>query len=238
MSIDKHVAGGQVAFDKKQNPSSNKGNWKHIEPKPRNVSGASRVEPSWQPLVETQQVDEDLVSIFQDDYDLNADGARNRDREITSTTIEPAVATQMADEETRPFIVAPFAPEDEETVYDITLYLAPRATNHFLVKGLARQLRFWLPELCKTYGWELESLSVRPDYLRWTLRDFPERLTREMLKIIRTKLSQRIFRVYPNLKDGVTWEDFWAPGYLVDTQNRDYSTQALLAYVAKNRLVD
>jgi len=86
------------------------------------------------------------------------------------------------------------------------------------------------------YGWQLGFIAVRPDYIKWTLHDFPESLNREMLSIIRRETSKRIFRVFPHLDSGDATGDYWAPGYLVDTQNREYSTQALIAYVFKSQV--
>jgi REP element-mobilizing transposase RayT len=204
----------------------------HIEQGSARRGGDAEVEPTWQPLVEMPHLEEDLVSIFQDDYELS-EGRSAADARGAAMSQEAAPTVL---EDTRPFIVAPSLLEDEEPVCDVTLYLAPRATSHFLVGGLAHQIRRWLPEICQTYGWELEGLSVRPDYLRWTLRDFPEVLIREMLQIIRGKTTQRIFRVYPNLRDGAAPDDFWAPGYLVDLQDRDFSTRSLMAHIAQGRL--
>ena len=93
----------------------------------------------------------------------------------------------------------------------------------------------WFPGICETYGWQLDTLSVRPDYIKWHLRDFPDALIHEMLEIVRARTSERIFRVFPNLKAGNPTQDFWSPGYLVDRQNRDFSTQILIAYIAKGR---
>jgi len=83
---------------------------------------------------------------------------------------------------------------------------------------------------------QLDSTTIRPDYLKWTLKDFPESITREMLRIIRQKRSRRIFRVFPNLMTSGGDGDFWSSGYLVDKQNREFSTQALMTHIAKNRL--
>ncbi len=226
------MAGGRVASEQGYKPSSDKGSWEHIAPEAERRAGDGAGEPSWQPLVEMPHSEEDLVSIFQDDYDLNA-GPAAEDQGPASLR-QAGLPAQAVAEETQPFLVAPSRPNVPETVCDVTLYLAPRAPHHFLVGGLAQQLRGWLPEICRTYGWQLDGLAVRPDYLRWTLADFPEVLIREMLQIVRRKTSQRIFRVYPNLRGGQ--DDFWAPGYLVDMQERDFSTQALMSRIARGRL--
>lgn len=222
-----------MAAEQEVNPLSDKGAWEHIEPGAGDRVGDPANGPAWQPLVEMPHPEEDLVSIFQDNYDL-------ADARAGSAGQGPAIghdpSTQTVVEDTRPFFVATAQPAVEETVGDVTLYLAPRATRQFLVGGLAQQLRRWLPEICRSYGWELTALAVRPDYLRWTLSDFPEVLTREMLQIVRAKTTQRIFRVYPNLREAKSPDDFWAPGYLVDMQDKDFSTQALMAHIARGRV--
>lgn len=217
------------------NPISDKGVWEHIKPEAEDRADANADRPAWQPLIEAPHMEEDLVSIFQDDYEL-ADAHTESKGQSAAPRREVSAPTQTVVEDTRPFFVATARPVAEETVCDVTLYLAPQATRHFLVGDLAQQLRRWLPEICQTYGWELAGLSVRPDYLRWTLADFPEVLTREMLQIVRAKTSQRILRVYPSLREGEPRDDFWAPGYLVDMQDRDFSTQALMAHIARGRV--
>lgn len=227
---------GRPTFDGPQRDDQPANAWGHIQPGSESRAADTSDEPAWQPLIETPHLEEDLVSLFQDDYDLAEDRSDDAGQKAAQGP-EAQASVKTVVEETQPFILAPSQPVGEETVCDLTLYLAPRATHHFLVGGLAQQLRRWLPEICRTYGWELAGLSVRPDYLRWTLADFPEVLTREMLRIVRAKITQRIFRVYPNLREAESPDDFWAPGYLVDMQDRDFSTQALMSHIARGRLV-
>jgi len=53
---------------------------------------------------------------------------------------------------------------------------------------------------------------------------------------VRMETSKRIFRIFPELQKDIQEVDYWAPGYLVDLQNREFTTQALMAKVARNRL--
>jgi REP element-mobilizing transposase RayT len=239
------MAGNQIPSTKPDLPSQSSGSWEYISKGNPNWIGG--MESSWQPLNEVPRQEDDLVSILQEKYEL-----RGEPKSEVDVQVDPALAKSqpeqksaqvLAEEDTRPFRVQPAMDtwevvESDEPVSDVTFYLAPRQDNHYLIGHLSRQLRRWLPDLCQTYGWELGALSVRPDYIKWTLQDFPERLIQEMLQIVRKKTSIWIFRVFPNMKESVISPDFWAPGYLVDTHKRDYSTRALLARVAKNRLVD
>ena len=223
------------------NAQTSRNKWEHISKDPR--EGGVILGNAWQPLAEIAHHEEDLVSIFQDDFDSVEKAASGREVMRPPAAARAGESAFQSQVDTQPvqlnaglenWTVGPEIP----VATNITFYLAPRQTKHFLIGGLSRELREWMPEICKTYGWELDLLSVRPDYLKWALRDFPETLTRDMLLTVREKTSQRIFRVFPNLKEGATSPDFWAPGYLVDNQNREFSTQALMAHVAQNRLGD
>jgi REP element-mobilizing transposase RayT len=192
--------------------------------------------PSWQPLEPKPESDEDLVSILQAEFENQRNGAIDDHRLISVPSHSPSLQPDHAPEQ-------PVTPYDQETdlaalaatVFDTTFYLVPRLNEHFLFGELAQHLRVWMTEVCDLYGWELNLLSIRPDYLKWTLLDFPECLTQKMLAAVRQWTSTRIFNLFPDMQAGLADLDFWSPGYLVDTLNRDFPTQALLAQVSRNQ---
>jgi len=195
----------------------------------------------WRPLKEMPQQPDDLVSIFQDNDALRETPAGVNNKASATGEVDfapetpPEVGYMAFDEESSPYSLGMDEQPDDLEVSDITFYLVPGQDSHEILGDLAQKLRNWLPEICSRYGWQLAFFSVRPDYIRWTLHDFPEVLTREMLKIIRTETSTRLFADYPELKQEIADGDYWSQGYLMDTQNREFSTQALLAYVSKAR---
>jgi len=194
---------------------------------------------AWQPLDDQGQEDDDLVSILQDDYESFQDLTPADDIVLPMEDLpdpDEVESPVPEGENERLFTGEAEVGEWEAVIADITFYLVPRLKRHFLVKELPHELRRWVPEICEIYGWQLDALSVRPDYLKWALRDFPESLIREMMRIIRRETSQRIFNEFPNLQHGNPTEDFWSQSYLVDRENLDISTQALIAHVAKDRL--
>ncbi|QRN82547.1 transposase [Chloroflexota bacterium] len=229
---------GQSSKNSSSKPSQN--DWEHISSE--SIEGGIIQGSTWQPLAEIVLQEEDLVSILQEDFDAAGNNTADRDwRAAAESPNFPISATVKSQVDTQPVRINPALENwtvgvEIPVASAITFYLAPRQTKHFLIGGLSRQLRTWMPELCETYGWELDFLSVRPDYLKWSLRDFPEPLTRDMLQTVREKTSLWIFRVFPNLKEGADSTDFWAPGYLVDNKNRDFTTRALMAQVAQDRL--
>jgi REP element-mobilizing transposase RayT len=193
----------------------------------------------WQPLKEERPQDEDLVSILQGKYD-NRENFNLGDISPGSETGNgqtDALEEPVLLEDTQPCRVEKTEqPEDYQAVSNVTFYLVPADPRHFLIGELSTWLKRWMPALCETYGWQLRFLSVRPDYIKWTLTDFPEALIRKMLQVVRQHTSGRIFHVFPNLKTDNAGGDFWAPGYLVDTQDREFTTQALMIHLAAHRL--
>ena len=169
---------------------------------------------------ETSQYSEDLVSIFQEDFELrDAVAGLNEWVKPQEVDDEQAVLEQVSDFDHKTSL--PRITErasDKDAVSDITFFLAPCLDEHFLQGKLAEILRCWLPVICDQYSWELEWLSVRPKSLKWTLCDFPESLIGDMFQIIRQKTSERIFQIFPELQKGNPSGDFWAPGYFVNSQ--------------------
>ena len=191
----------------------------------------------WQSLEEGPQPEPDLVRLFHEDIEFQPE-------QISLCEISPSdepggsdgeLVMEPWEEDTQPTAVDEPDAFDQIKLSDITFYLVPRSNQHFLLGELAQRLRTWFPGTCDTYGWQLDALSVRPDYVKWRLHDFPDALIHEMLDIIRKRTSERIFRVFPNLKEGSPENDFWSPGYLVDRQNQDFSTQVLIAHLEPGR---
>ena len=191
----------------------------------------------WRPLEEAPQPEPDLVRLFHSDLDFPQGPPDLENIAPSADRVEPGLDPVMEPwkAETKPNRVVEAQPEEHIQLSDITFYLVPKNERHFVLGELAWRLRGWFPGICETYGWQLDALSVRPDYIKWRLHDFPDALTHEMLEIVRARTSERIFRVFPNLRGGPPADDFWSPGYLVDRQNQDLSTQVLIARVEPRR---
>ena len=192
---------------------------------------------NWQPLEEAPQPASDLVRLFHEDIDIQQ---KSPAPEQTPPSPEPDLPgsepeSGLWEEDTRPNLVDDPEPFEQIKLSDITFYLVPRANRQYILGELARRLREWFPGICETYGWQLDALSIRPDYIKWRLHDFPDALIHEMLEIIRRRTSERIFRVFPSLRENRVDNDFWSPGYLADRQNQDFSTQVLIAHVEPKR---
>lgn len=96
-----------------------------------------------------------------------------------------------------------------------TCVLIPRLPGHILVDGAAENLAAWLPQLCMAYGWRLEGLLIRPEYLQWTVHVAPSLSPNNVIRLIRQQTSRRIFAHCPKYQEENPSGDFWAPGYLI-----------------------
>ncbi len=214
---------------------------------PIRVSLPDEDESDWQPLNDLPVRDEDLASILQDDFDL--DDHLTDLSGLDDDVFEPEPAEEdtgeirVAGDKSDTLLAEILAGELEDAqamdeVADVTFYLVPRLAHHYLLGELSHRLRRWVPKICQAFSWRLDFLSVRPDYLKWTLSDFPEAGIKEMLQIIRRQTSDRIFRDFPSLQVENQTGDYWSPSYLVDKENRYFSTQALMSFVSKTRFED
>ena len=93
--------------------------------------------------------------------------------------------------------------------------LLPRLTEHHLTGELASHVSELTTQLCVAFGWRLEQLSIRPDYLYWMVNVPPNTSPGYLMRIMRQHTSQRLFADFPSLSESNPSGDFWAPGYLI-----------------------
>ncbi len=213
---------------------------------PIRISLPDESENDWQPLNDIPIRDDDLASILQDDFELDdalTDFSGLDDDVFEPEEMEEDQQSKESEDAPDTLLAEILAGEMEDAqamdaISDVTFYLVPRLAHHYLLGELSHRLRRWVPKICQAFGWRLDFLSVRPDYLKWTFSDFPEVGIKEMLQIMRRQTSDRIFRDFPSLQVENQSGDYWSPSYLVDKENRYFSTQALMSFVSKTRYED
>lgn len=122
-------------------------------------------------------------------------------------------------------------------LYNLTYacLLVPRLSSHYLVGDLSEQLSIWMPEICVAFGWRLEFLTVRPEYLQWVVNVPPSSSPGYLMRIVRQQTSERIFANFPRLKKENPSGDFWAPGYLIMGGDRPHPPQLVKDYINQTR---
>ncbi len=113
--------------------------------------------------------------------------------------------------------------------------LVPRFSAHYITGDLADQLGEWLPNICIAFGWRLEYLSVRPEYLQWVANVQPNTSPGYLMRIMRQQTSEKIFSEFPRMKKENPSGDYWAPGYLIMGGTQPHPQQLVRDYIRQTR---
>jgi len=113
--------------------------------------------------------------------------------------------------------------------------LVPRFTAHYMTGDLADHLSIWMPNICIAFGWRLEFLAVRPEYLQWVVNVTPNTSPGYLMRIMRQQTSEKIFHEFPRLKRDNPSGDFWAPGYLIMGGLQPHPQQLVKDYIKQTR---
>ncbi len=93
--------------------------------------------------------------------------------------------------------------------------LIPRFSDHYLSGDITKDLETWMLEICISYGWRLDALTIRPGYIQWVMTVPLTMNPAQFMKITRRQTSQKIFEDYPRFSRKNVSLDFWAPGFSI-----------------------
>ena len=113
--------------------------------------------------------------------------------------------------------------------------LVPRFSAHYLTGDLSDKIGIWLPNVCIAFGWRLEYLSVRPEYLQWVVNVQPNTSPGYLMRIMRQQTSEKIFADFGRFKKDNPSGDFWAPGYLIMGGSQPHPQQLVRDYIHQTR---
>ncbi|MBI3153312.1 MAG: transposase [Chloroflexi bacterium] len=113
--------------------------------------------------------------------------------------------------------------------------LVPRFSSHYITGDLADHLGNWLPNICIAFGWRLEYLAVRPEYLQWVVNVQPNTSPGYLMRIMRQQTSEKIFNEFNRMKKENPSGDFWAPGYLIMGGTQPHPPQLVRDYIRQTR---
>ncbi len=122
-------------------------------------------------------------------------------------------------------------------LYNLTYacLLVPRFSSHYLTGDMSDRLSEWLPQICIAFGWRLEYLAVRPEYVQWVLNVQPAASPGYLMRIMRQQTSEKIFHEFPRMKKENPSGDFWAPGYLIMGGTQPHPPQLVKDYIKQTR---
>jgi REP element-mobilizing transposase RayT/CheY-like chemotaxis protein len=122
-------------------------------------------------------------------------------------------------------------------LYNLTYacLLVPRFSSHYLTGDISDKLSEWLPNICIAFGWRLEYLAVRPEYVQWVVNVPPSTSPGYLMRIMRTQTSEKIFTEFTRMKKENPSGDFWAPGYLIMGGTQPHPPQLVKDYIKQTR---
>ena len=113
--------------------------------------------------------------------------------------------------------------------------LIPRFDTHLLKGDLAEYLHQWMHQICVSFDWGLDSLTIRPEYLQWVTRVPAPTAPAHCIRTVRQHTSKLIFDDFPYLKQENLSKDFWAPGYLVLVGRAPHPVEMMDEYIQLTR---
>jgi REP element-mobilizing transposase RayT len=114
--------------------------------------------------------------------------------------------------------------------------LIPRFEHHHLVGDAAARLNDWVPQLCVAFGWRLEYISVRPDYLQWIVRVPLNTAAGYVINTIRKHTSDRYFNEFPRFRSENPSGEFWARGFIVQGGSQPHPQNLIRDFIKQTRM--
>jgi len=205
--------------------------------RPRKMSRESSPAVRVHDLLVSNQSNEQTVEHAVEDFDATMP-SKSRQRPVTPVR-RPGTGEL---DETRPHSITevagrvmmePISPG----LYNLTYacLLVPRFSSHYLTGDISDRMSEWLPNICIAFGWRLEYLAVRPEYVQWVSNVPPSTSPGYLMRIMRSQTSEKIFTEFPRMKKENPSGDFWAPGYLIMGGTQPHPPQLVKDYIKQTR---
>jgi len=181
------------------------------------------------PLTETQS--ETRPSTVPDELQLTRKQVSQKDQSLIET--RPHSVAESVTQAAHRILLEPASPAMADLTY--ACLLVPRFDTHHLVGDAADRLTEWVPQVCVAFGWRLEHISVRPDYLQWVARVPPSTAPGQVMRVVRQQTSDRLFNEFPRFKIDNPSGDFWAPGYLIMGSSQPHPQHLVRNFIKQTR---
>jgi REP element-mobilizing transposase RayT len=157
--------------------------------------------------------------------------ASQKDQSLIET--RPHTVAESVTQVAHRILLEPASPAMADLTY--ACLLVPRFDTHHLVGDAAERLTEWVPQVCVAFGWRLEHISVRPDYLQWVARVPPSTAPGHVMRVVRQQTSDRLFNEFPRFKKDNPSGDFWAPGYLIMGSSQPHPQHLVRSFIKQTR---
>jgi REP element-mobilizing transposase RayT len=158
--------------------------------------------------------------------------------EKAATVDEPVSLEAIPPSEvaTSPVVIEekPAAPLDlEHFRFNYTCILVPANRGQFLARDLSERISSILPQFHLSQGWRLTSITLRPQYLLWTVSVPFGVCPHQLIRDVRKNTSEHIFANFPDLAREEGVGDFWSNDFLVVSGSEPPPVNLLFDFIAK-----
>lgn len=137
------------------------------------------------------------------------------------------------DNENEEIILEPL--EQNPYAVSYTCLLLPKLGSHYLLGDVADRIQVVLKQISASFGWSLEFLTIKPDYLQWVFRVPLSTSTTYVMHVVRRQTSLQLFADFPRFKRENQSDDFWAPGYLIFWGAQPHPVEVIQRYILQTR---
>ncbi len=117
--------------------------------------------------------------------------------------------------------------------FNYTCILVPANRGQFLARELSERISSILPQFHLSQGWRLTSITLRPQYLLWTVAVPLNVCPHQLIRDVRKNTSEHIFSNFPDLAREESAEDFWSNDFLVVSGSEPPPVNLLFDFIAK-----
>ncbi len=111
----------------------------------------------------------------------------------------------------------------------------PRFNTHYLVGDLAELLYHQMKKICISFGWRLEYIDIRPEYLQWIMTVHASTSPSTFMRTILQQTSTKILKEFPRIRRENSSTQFWAPGYLALVGTQPYPPEMIKDFIRLTR---
>lgn len=141
---------------------------------------------------------------------------------------EPAAFDQARQDEPG-VVLEPIHSQSYDLSYNCLLI--PRFPAHKIKGDLSDLLPQWLQQVCVSYGWRLEFVTVHPDYMQWSVAMNASVTAAHLVHTVRTETSKLILSNFGRIAREVLSDDFWAPGHIVVLGSTPHPREMISQYI-------
>lgn len=114
--------------------------------------------------------------------------------------------------------------------------LIPRNPQQFLTRDLSERLSFLIPQLHLEYGWRLTGITIRPQYMLWSVSLPIDVCPIHIVRDIRRRTTAHITSNFTDLTPIGNGDDFWAPGFLILSGNTSPTIRMISDFISQTRM--